>query len=162
MKKANAAVENRSMYDNYFELLNLERKFDIDKNKLHVNYIRLQQVLHPDKQINKTNAQKFLAMEYASQLNKAYQILNDDKKRAEYLLSLDDIIINQEENNNVHPDPIMLNEILEISEEPEQYDISLMKQECWNSFINHYSNNNLKAAAQEIIKLQYLNKIIVS
>ena len=55
--------------------------FDIDKNKLHANYIRLQQILHPDKQINKTKSEIFLAMEYTSKLNKAYQILNDDKKR---------------------------------------------------------------------------------
>ncbi len=159
MKKANAAAENLSMYDNYFELLNLEKKFDINKDRLHQNYIRLQQILHPDKQFNKTNSEKFLAMEYTAKLNKAYQILNDDKKRAEYLLSLEGIIINKEENNNVHLDPIILNEILEINEEPEKYDISLIKQECWDSFINHYASNNFKAAAQEIIKLQYLNKL---
>ena len=144
---------------NFFNLLNLEQIFDIDKDELHKNYIKLQQVLHPDKQINKSHVEKIMAMEYATKLNNAYQTLSDDKKRAEYLLSLDGIIINQEEGNNVAPDPIMLNEILEISENPESYNISLMKEEAWNIFKRNYIKRDLQEAAQSLIKLQYLNKI---
>ncbi len=159
MRKENAGVENLSMSDNYFNLLNLVPKFEIDKENLYSNYIKLQQVFHPDKQQNKSKSEKLVTMEYAAKINKAYQILNDDKKRAEYLLFLEGIIINQEENNNIQPDSLMLNEILEMSENPEGYDISLMKTECWEAFQNSYAEGNLQTAAQFIIKLQYLNKI---
>lgn len=147
------------MSDNYFDLLSIAHSFDIDKNQLYTNYIALQQLLHPDKYANKTKAEKLLAIEYTSKLNKAYQTLNDDKSRAEYLLSLEGIIINQEENNNVHPNPMMLHEILELSEEPENHDISSMKEESLEGFKALYSKGEFESAAQEIIRLQYLSKI---
>ncbi len=147
------------MSDNYFELLSIVHGFDIDKNQLYTNYIALQQLLHPDKYANKTKPEKLLAIEYTSKLNKAYQTLNDDKSRAEYLLSLEGIIINQEDNNNVHPDHVMLHEILELSEDPAKHDISSMKEECLDSFKIKYSAGELESAAQEIIRLQYLSKI---
>lgn len=159
MKKANAAAENHSMSDNYFTMLNLPQEFDIDQNKLYKNYIKLQQILHPDKQVNKTRFEKILTLEYTAKVNQAYQTLKNDKKRAEYLLYLEGIIINQEEGNNIHPDPAMLLEILEISEDPKDYDISVMKHECWRVFKQYYAEKDLKSAAQGIIKLQYLNKI---
>jgi len=158
MKKANVVVENHFML-NYFELFALEQEFNIDKKKLHQNYIKLQKLLHPDKQINKTSSEKTISLEYAAQLNLGYKILNDDKLRAEYLLKLHNIIINQEENNNIIPDPIMLNEILELNEEGNIEQISLLKQDCWDNFNHHYAKGNLSMAAQAIIKLQYLNKI---
>lgn len=147
------------MSDDYFKLLTIGYNFDINKDQLHSNYIALQQLLHPDKYANKTKAEKLLAMEYTSKLNKAYQTLNDDKSRAEYLLFLEGIIINQEDNNNVHPDPMMLYEILELNEDPEGHDIPLMKEECLEGFKTKYSAGEFKSAAQEIIRLQYLSKI---
>lgn len=146
------------MYKNYFNLLSVARNFDLDKNQLHSNYIALQHLLHPDKYINKTKSEKLLAIEYTSKLNKAYQTLNDDKSRAEYLLFLEGIIINQEDNN-VHPDPMMLHEILELNEDPEGCNIPSMKEECLEGFKEHYSKGQFEAAAQEIIRLQYLSKI---
>ena len=159
MKKENAAVVNLSMFSNFFELLNLEQKFDINQEQLQNNYIKLQNILHPDKLNSKSHAEKIIAIEAASKLNEAYHILKDNKKRAEYLLSLNKIIINQETDNNVHPDPMMLNEILELSEDPDLKLITKMKAECWNNFKENYSKNMLNEAAQAIIKLQYLNKI---
>lgn len=147
------------MSDNYFALLSMTHSFEIDKNQLYTNYIALQQLLHPDKYANKTKAEKLLALEYTSKLNKAYQALNDDKSRAEYLLSLEGIVINQEDHNNVHPEPMMLHEILELSEDPAGHDISSMKEECLDGFRTKYSAGEFESAAQEIIKLQYLSKI---
>ena len=159
MKKENAAVENLFMFSNFFELLNMKQNFEIDQKELYNNYIKLQSFLHPDKLNSKSHAEKIITIEAASKLNEAYYILKDDKKRAEYLLYLNKIIINQETDNNVLPDPIMLNEILELSEDPDLNLIKSMKDECWNNFKINYSKNMLNEAAQAIIKLQYLNKI---
>ena len=63
MRKVNVDVESLSMSSNYFELLGVQQDFDIDKDLLHKNYIKLQQLLHPDKSINKPNSEKILVME---------------------------------------------------------------------------------------------------
>lgn len=144
---------------NYFQLLGIEQSFKIDQEFLYQNYLKLQQILHPDKLLTKSNAEKLIAMEYISKLNNAYEILKDDKRRAEYLLYLNGIIINQEEGNNVAPSQLMLLEILEISENPIEQEIKEMQQECWNDFNDHYSKGEFQHAAQAIIKLQYLTKI---
>ena len=150
------------MFSNYFELLGCEQTFDIDQDILHKNYIKLQQLFHPDKQVNKLPAEKIKALEYSSNLNTAYQILCNDKERAEYLLFLEGVVINREENNNINPDPLMLNEIIELSENPDIDQISDMQKECIKNFKTHYYNKELEEAAQAIIKLQYLRKIYIN
>jgi molecular chaperone HscB len=164
MRKVNAAVENLSMFNagNFFELLNIKPDFEIDQDLLDQNYLKLQQILHPDKLTTKSNAEKLMAMEYVTKLNHAYKTLKNNKTRAEYLLSLNNIIINQEDGNNVNLDPIMLAEILELSEDPNLEDIEGMIKECWNNFKCSYSKGELQQAAQAIIKLQYLSKINLS
>ncbi len=155
--------------DNYFNILNLELNFDVNKEELYQNYIKLQQVFHPDKVINKPHAEKMQALEFTSTLNKAYQILSDDKLRAEYLLSLNNIHINREETNFI-ADSIMLNDMLELSEEVMEANsdelksirerISQQSAECWTDFKEHYAENEFELAAHAMVKLQYLNKII--
>jgi molecular chaperone HscB len=161
MKRANVDVGNHSMFkgDDYFIMFNLEQKFDIDQKLLQENYLKLQQICHPDKQINKTNSERIFLLKYASKLNDAYETLKDDKRRAEYLLFLNGIIINQEEGDNVKPDPIMLSEILEISEDPENFAFTDIQEELWQNFKDSYNKKDLQAAAQQIIKLHYLSKI---
>ncbi len=144
---------------NYFELFKIKQGFFIDKQILHKNFIELQKLFHPDKQINKSNVEKLATIKLSQIANKAYDILNDEKKRAEYLLFLNGIVINQEEGNNIEADPLMLIEILEISETPQDYNLDSLKQESWNNFKDNFANEDFAKAAQAIIKLQYLNKI---
>jgi Fe-S protein assembly co-chaperone HscB len=158
MRKVNVDVESLSMSSNYFELLGVQQDFDIDKDLLHKNYIKLQQLLHPDKSINKPNSEKILVMEKSSHVNEVYNILNNDKKRAEYLLLLKDIVINQEESN-VQPDPGMLMEMLEINENPEGYNIAKMKLDCIEKFKESYAKGLFELSAKEIIRLQYLDSL---
>ena len=70
------------MYD-YFELLSIENKYDIDIEILNQQYLAMQIKYHPDQRIDKTNN-----LSISIDLNKAYTILKDDLKRAEYMLSL--------------------------------------------------------------------------
>ena len=144
---------------NYFELFKIKQYFLIDKQILYENFIELQKLFHPDKQINKSNVEKSVAIKLSQIANKAYDILNDDKKRAEYLLFLTGIVINQEEGNNIEADPLMLLEILEISENPQDYNLDSLIEESWNNFKDNFANKDFTKAAQAIIKLQYLNKI---
>lgn len=164
MKKANADVENLFMSNefNYFELLSLKEEFNIDKDILYKNFLELQKLYHPDKLLNKSHIERLAALELASKINHAYETLNDDKKRAEYLLFLKDIVINQETGNNIIPESGMLAEILELSEDANQGIIETLKQEAWNMFKLNYEQKNFEQAAQAIIKIQYLNKLMLS
>ncbi len=160
MKKVDVDVGNLSMsncMDNYFELLNLPQKFEIDKKQLFKNYIQLQQLFHPDKLVNKSSAERILGAKNSANLNNAYQVLSDDKKRAEHLLLLNNIIVNKDDSN-VKPDVSMLAEIMELSEYPNKAKIAILKHECIEIFRNNY-HDNIQKAAQAIIKLQYLTKL---
>ena len=117
MRKAGVVAENRSMFKcyncgaedsikqiickkcsllsrdefNFFELFALEKKYQI--NDIDNKYLKLQQIIHPDNFHNKPPAEKDLALKFSSLVNEAYKILKDERKRAEYLLSLEKIYI---------------------------------------------------------------------
>lgn len=160
MKREDVVAENLFMSkieENYFQILDLKPEFAINQQLLQQNYLKLQQIFHPDKQTNKSTKEKIIAAEFSAKLNHIYQILKDDKKRAEYLLSLHKVIINSDDSN-LKPDPLMLAEILELNEEKNYNLIKEKQADCWNEFISNYPND-LAKAGQAMIKLQYLNKI---
>lgn len=161
MKRVNVAVENLSMYNDYFQLLGCEKAFDLNQDLLYENYIKLQRLFHPDKLVNKSNAEKIQAIEYTTHLNKAYEVLKDEKTRAMYLLSLQGIKVNQEADNTFNLDPETLEYILELTENIDMFQLEEMKNECIENFRIHYENGELKQAALAITKLQYLDKIFV-
>ena len=159
MKKEDVAAVNHFMHDeeNYFLIFGIDKSFYIDKHQLYQNYLELQKAFHPDKWINKSNTEKIHAHQFSAKLNEMYNILNDDKKRAEYLLSLENIIVNSD-NSNITPSQETLMEILELSENKDDKKIESIKSEAWKLFIENYPSN-LTEAAQAIIKLQYLSKL---
>lgn len=165
MKRENAVVVNHFMssnLENFFELLAIQQSFDINKDQLYVNLIKAQQYIHPDKTITKSNLEKIEAAELSRKINLAYQVLLDDKKRAEHLLCLSGIYVNQEDSN-VKPTDELLNEIFKLSEEgimPEE--LKLKQQESIDDFREKFLAGKLQEAAQAIIKLQYLNKVKIS
>ncbi|KAJ3223188.1 hypothetical protein HK099_001439 [Clydaea vesicula] len=106
---------------NYFELLNANDKtgfvnFDLNLIKLKKNFLFCQKLLHPDVFSQRSEDEKKLSEEQSSVYNKAYQVLKNPLYRAEYLLQLKNININESElQNNV----TFLNKIMEIREEVE-------------------------------------------
>jgi len=86
------------MERNYFELFAIPVSFDIDLSSLSKRYQDLQRSAHPDKFTNATDRERRLSMQQASMINEAYQALKDPLKRAQYLLSLNNIDVNSESN----------------------------------------------------------------
>lgn len=95
------------MMSNYFELLSIENSFSIDKNKLEQNYQELISSQHPDKFVQKSEAEKAKATQNTSLINTAYQVLSDDLKRANYLLELAGINAFDEKDTNMDVDFLM-------------------------------------------------------
>ena len=73
---------------NHFELFHLPQRFAIDMEALDKAYREVQSRVHPDKFSNATDAEKRVAMQWATRANEAYQTLKNPYKRAAYLCEL--------------------------------------------------------------------------
>jgi len=83
---------------NHFELFQLPAQFDVDMNALDSAYREVQGRVHPDRFVNATDAEKRVAMQWATRANEAYQTLKHPQKRAQYLIELNGIDLQTESN----------------------------------------------------------------
>lgn len=68
--------------DDYYQILGVDKKSD--DNDIKKAYRKLAMKWHPDKQVNKTEAEKKKAEDKFKRINEAYEILSDPKKRQQY------------------------------------------------------------------------------
>lgn len=83
---------------NHFELFQLPATFALDMGALDAAYRDVQGRVHPDRFINATDAEKRVAMQWATRANEAYQTLRNPQKRAQYLCELNGVDLNTESN----------------------------------------------------------------
>ncbi|MQA19365.1 Fe-S protein assembly co-chaperone HscB [Rugamonas rivuli] len=83
---------------NHFELFNLPQQFAVDAGALDSAYRDVQSRVHPDKFVNATDAEKRVAMQWATRANEAYQTLKNPQKRAQYLCELNGVDLQTESN----------------------------------------------------------------
>lgn len=98
----------------YFELFELPCAFDIDIDKLSVQYRKLQSQLHPDKFVNATDQERRISIQKTAFVNEAYQTLKSPMRRARYLLTLSGVEFDDEKET--HFDPAFLMEQMELRE----------------------------------------------
>ncbi len=72
----------------HFALFGLPRRYAVDRDALEQLFRDLQARVHPDKHAHLGDAERRAAMQWATQVNEAYQTLRDPLKRARYLLHL--------------------------------------------------------------------------
>lgn len=83
---------------NHFDLFQLPAKFAIDMGALDSAYRDVQGQVHPDRFVNATDAEKRVAMQWATRANEAYQTLKNPQKRAQYLCELNGVDLKTESN----------------------------------------------------------------
>jgi molecular chaperone HscB len=83
---------------NHFELFGLPARFDVDMAALDAAYRDVQGRVHPDRFVNATDAEKRVAMQWATRANEAYQTLKNPQKRAHYLCELNGVDLQTESN----------------------------------------------------------------
>jgi molecular chaperone HscB len=83
---------------NHFDLFNLPARFTIDMGALDAAYRDVQGQVHPDRFVNATDAEKRVAMQWATRANEAYQTLKNPQKRARYLCELNGVDLQTESN----------------------------------------------------------------
>mgnify|MGYP003489043148 FL=1 len=83
---------------NHFDLFQLAARFDVDMAALDAAYREVQGRAHPDRFVNATDAEKRVAMQWATRANEAYQTLKNPQKRAQYLCELNGVDLQTESN----------------------------------------------------------------
>lgn len=174
MKKAAAVAVNPSMYkgslEDWFTLLKIKPDFDLDEKKLEAAYIAAQRESHPDLLTKATPEQRHKAVQQSASVNQAYKTLKSPLKRAEYLLNLRGIHVNEEEKG-LKPSQAVLLQSLEMREALMEADskeaiagLKLQAEEekdrQWNLFRKHYADENWEAAGQAVIHLTFLTKFL--
>lgn len=155
---------------NYFKIFFLQQNFSLDKNKLEENYLNLQKLLHPDNFQQKSAIELNLALQHTSMVNEAYLNLKSDLKRSEYLLKIENIIVNQDNKSSISPDNDLLNYIFNLRDEIEdiedQQELKAIKENIKKEVINIikeleqlFTKKQYDVIAKLTIKLRYLEKI---
>jgi len=160
------------MANNYFEIFQLKPEINIDLAKLEEQYLLLQSQFHPDKFVNAPISAQNKAISNSMVINQAYKILKNDLKRAAYWLKITGDIDLENEQNKFKLSPVILMEIMELSEEFNEVDADerlnlakKIKQEIAANlaliagFINQ---KQFEKAAQNLAKAKYLQNIIES
>ncbi|GAB4168816.1 MAG: Fe-S protein assembly co-chaperone HscB [Rickettsiaceae bacterium] len=153
---------------NYFDLLDLEQSYELDQSLVRKQYLLKQAEYHPDRA--NTELEKKNRLEKAMLINEAYKVLSDDYKRAEYLLSikgveLNDRILNSrlstEELEVILEQHEIIAEMealpdLKATEQSKLKEKSLLLQELGQAF----RANNLAKALDLTIRLKYLTNLV--
>lgn len=152
----------------YFELLNIEKKYDLDLQILEQQYFKMQIKYHPDKARSQVEKQRNLTI--SIDLNKAYTILKDSLTRAEYLLLLNGINI---ENLAIRKtlSETQLNDLWHQLETLENTDdLEMLEKICdqkisekdqiITSITNAFNAGDLKQVLNNTIRLKYLSNLI--
>ena len=86
---------------NHFELFQLPQQFTLDIHQLDRAYHEVQNQVHPDKFVQASDAEKRVAMQWATRANEAYQTLKKPLKRATYLCQLQGVDLQTESNTSM-------------------------------------------------------------
>jgi molecular chaperone HscB len=86
---------------NHFDLFQLPQQFNIDLAQLDKAYREVQSQVHPDKFVQASDAEKRVAMQWATRANEAYQTLKKPLSRAMYLCELHGVDLQTESNTHM-------------------------------------------------------------
>ena len=140
---------------NYFSIFDIQPKYTLNVKDLEYTYKEFQKVIHPDKYQTFSLEEREKSEIVTRQINEAYSVLKDDKKRAKYILnikgitdissevSLEDIFeLNEKLENNEIEEGYINDKIKEIkinlSSSLEEEDLSKAKK--YFSLLSYYEN----------------------
>lgn len=160
---------------NYFDLFGLPINYLIDTAALTERYRELQKIVHPDRFASGTDQEKRIALQQATMVNEAFEVLRSPLKRAIYLLEMKGVEVNQETATT--RDGAFLMQQMELreslaavrnAEDPEAKidallrEIGSMLREQIAQLAVQFeagTSDQLNAARESVSKMQFLNKL---
>ena len=122
------------MVQNFFELFDLKKSFNLDENALLRAYQREISRFHPDKFSTSSESEQLQALQNTSLINSAYSALKSPLNRAEYLLNM--VGINPFDEKDTSMDSNFLLSQIELRE-----DLEVIKEQkdslALDDFIDH-------------------------
>ena len=103
---------------NYFTLMALPQRFEVDLKVLRKNSRELQRKYHPDRFCNATPQEQRLAAQFSAQINTAVSVLGNPVQRAMHLLELQGLVLDAQ--NYTEKDSAFLFEQMELRESLEE------------------------------------------
>jgi len=97
----------------YYAVLGIPRGLNLSVDDVQQRYYALSRELHPDRFMQKPEAERQRALDMSSALNDAYRTLKDPIKRAQYLLSLEGFDIGEQRSKDVPAE--LLEEVFELN-----------------------------------------------
>jgi molecular chaperone HscB len=97
----------------YYELLGIPRSLNLSLDELQRRYYALSRELHPDRFMQKPEAERQRALDISSTVNDAYRTLKDPVRRAYYLLAQEGFEIGEQRSKDVPPE--LLEEVFELN-----------------------------------------------
>jgi molecular chaperone HscB len=88
----------------HFALLGLPRAFDVDLHALDEAYRAVQTQVHPDRFADKSDAERRVAMQWATSANEAYRVLKKPLPRAKYLIESAGVGLGEQDNTAMPTD----------------------------------------------------------
>jgi molecular chaperone HscB len=158
---------------NFFEIFSIPSGWHVDLGDLDVRYRALQQEFHPDRYATKSDVEKHLAVQTASLINQAFETLKTPLKRAQYLLELNGVDIDQE--THVTTDSHFLMQQIELREtlagvagktdpwaelETLRAHVEAIYQNLQSEFFESLSAKIFDSAFTAVAKMQFFSKLL--
>lgn len=157
------------MSQNFFDLFELPEDFNIDLEKLDQHYQRIQKDIHPDRFASSSSEIKTESVKKTAQVNDAYQTLKSPVRRAEYLLRLAGVHMDDDKFTAVPQDFLM--QQMEWREELETHkdnkahlekllkDVINKKNEMMHLLPNFFNQKMLLEAIKVTHELHFIEKM---
>jgi molecular chaperone HscB len=97
-----------------FEILGIAPAFDVDMGALEKRHRDLSRVLHPDRHVTSSPAERRMSLSRAVEVNEAFRVVRDPIRRAEALLRKRGVEV--KEGSEPKADPEFLLEMMELRE----------------------------------------------
>ncbi|XP_071908548.1 iron-sulfur cluster co-chaperone protein HscB homolog [Coffea arabica] len=150
----------------YFQILGVEKKYDVKVENLEGKYKDWQKKLHPDLVHTKSKKERDFAAEQSARVTDAYRTLSDTLSRAVYLLKLEGLEVDEEGRIS---DPELLAEIMEIREAVEEaaetQALNHIQAQIWKklehwskSFADAFQSRKYEEAISSIQRMTYYKR----
>lgn len=157
---------------NYFELFGLEVEFQLDHAALTIGYQKQQSQFHPDRYIESNDQDKRVAMQATTFINEGYKVLSDEHARARYMLELNGVSFDVEQDTTHDMDFLMSQmslreEIDEVDQHEDPLEVldklskqsRAQKQDLIDTYLEYYHAKAWDEAKEIVLKLQFFSRL---